>query len=50
MISILKYSGDIIMSYIEVYAIFRTRIDFTEMFEMSLDFADVKDNENMQRE
>ena len=33
----------------EVYAIFCTRIDFTNMFEMSLDFADVKHNENMSK-
>ena len=33
----------------EEYAIFCTRIDFTEMFAMSLDFADVKNNENMSK-
>ena len=33
----------------EEYAIFCTRIDFTEMFLMSLDFADVKNIENMSK-
>ena len=41
---------DIIISYIEEYAIFCTGIDFTEMFVMSLDFRDVKNNENMSTE
>ena len=31
----------------EVYAIFCTNMDFTEMFVMSLDFADVKNIEYM---
>ena len=44
MFFISKWSGDIIISYMEEYAIFCTRIDLTEMFVMSLDFADVKDN------
>ena len=30
------------------YAIFCTRIDFTKMFVMSLDLADVKNNETIQ--
>ena len=35
------------ISYMEVYAIFCTRMDFTEMFAMSLDFAEIKNIENM---
>ena len=31
----------------EEYAIFCTRIDFTDIFAMSLDFADVTNNKNM---
>ena len=31
------------------YAIFGTRIDFTNKFVMSVDFADVKNNENMSK-
>ena len=31
------------------YAIFCTRMDFTKMIVMSLDFADVKNNENMSK-
>ena len=42
-----KCSGDIIMSYMEVSAIFSSIMDFTNMFEMSLDFAEVKNIENM---
>ena len=38
---------DIILSYMEVNIIFCTLIDFTKMFVMSLDLADVKNNENM---
>ena len=37
-----KCSGDMIISYMEVYAIFCTRIDFTKMFVMSLDFEEIK--------
>ena len=45
-----KCSGDIIISYMEVCEIFCTRIDFTNNFVMSLDFADVKNNhENMSK-
>ena len=36
-------------SYREEYAIFCTRIDYTEMFEMSSDFLDVKNNESMSK-
>ena len=43
----LKNSGDILISYIEVYAIFRTIMDFKNMFVMSLDFAEIKNIENM---
>ena len=32
MFFISKCSGDIIISYVEVYAIFCTRMDFTEIF------------------
>ena len=31
----------------EVYAIFCTRMDFTNMFVMSLDFVEIKNIENM---
>ena len=31
----------------EVYAIFLARMDFTNMFVMSLDFAEIKNIENM---
>ena len=31
----------------EVYAIFCTRVDFTNMFVMSLDFVEIKNIENM---
>ena len=37
------------ISYIEVNAIFYTGIDFTKIFVMSLDFADVKNNFNMSK-
>ena len=47
MFCISKCSGDIIISYMEVYAIFCTRMDFTNMFVMSLDFAVIKNIENM---
>ena len=40
-------SGDKIISYMEVNAIFCTRMDFTKMFEMSSDFAEIKIIENM---
>ena len=33
--------------YMEVYAIFCTGIDFTNFFVMSLDFAEIKNIENM---
>ena len=35
------------MSYMEVSAIFCSRMDFTNMFEMPLDFAEIKNIENM---
>ena len=44
---ILKCSGDIIISYMEYYAIFCTRIDFRKIFVMSLNFSDVKNNKIM---
>ena len=44
-----KCSGDIIISFMEVYAIFCTRQGFTKVFAMSLDFADVKNSENMSK-
>ena len=37
------------ISYIELYAIFCTIIDFTKLFVMSLDFADVKNNFNVSK-
>ena len=40
-----KCSGDIII----LYAIFCTIMDFTNMFVMSLDFSDVKNNKNMSK-
>ena len=40
-------SGDIIISHMEVSAIFCTRMDFTNMFEISLDLAEIKNIENM---
>ena len=42
-----KCSGDIIISYMGVSAIFCKRMDFTNMIELSLDFAEIKDIENM---
>ena len=33
----------------EEYAVFCTRIDFTNIFVMSLDFADVKNNFDMSK-
>ena len=39
--------GNIVLSYMDVYAIFCTRIDFTNFFVMSLDFAKIKNIENM---
>ena len=39
-----------IISYMEEYAIFCKRIDFTEMFVVSLDFADVKTTKTCPRE
>ena len=41
-----KCSGDIIVLYIEVNAIFCTRMEFS-FFVMSLDFAEIKNIENM---
>ena len=41
------FLGDMILSYMEVYAFFCSRIDFTNFFVMSLDFADIKNIENM---
>ena len=35
------------ISYMEINAIFCTRIDFTNVFVMSLDFAEIKNIENM---
>ena len=37
------------ISFLEVYPIFCTRMDFAKLFVMSLDFADVKNNENMSK-
>ena len=42
-----KCSGGIIISYMEVSAILCTRMDFTNMFKLSLDFAEIKNIENM---
>ena len=47
MFLISKCSGDIMISYMEVSAIFCTRMDFTKMFEMSSDFAEIKHIEHM---
>ena len=47
MFFISKCSGDIIISYMEVYAIFCTRMVFKMFFVMSLDFAEIKNIENM---
>ena len=47
MFIISKCSGDIIVSYMDVYAIFCTRMEFTIYFVMSLDFAEIKNIENM---
>ena len=35
------------ISHMEVSAIFCTKMDFTNIFEMSLDFAEIKTIENM---
>ena len=35
------------MPYMEIYAIFCTRMDLTKLFVMSLDFAEIKYIENM---
>ena len=40
-----KCLGDIIISYGEVYGYIPTRMDFTRMFVMPLDFVDTKNNE-----
>ena len=37
-----KCSGGIIISFMDDYASFHTRMDFIKMFVMSLDFANVK--------
>ena len=42
-----KCSGDIMISYMEAYALFCTRMDFQKMFVMSSDFAEFKNIENM---
>ena len=42
-----KMLRDIIISYMEVYATFCTKMNFTGMFVMSLDFAEIKYIENM---
>ena len=42
-----KCSGDLIISYMEVSTIFCTRMDFTKLFEMSLDFMEIQNIENM---
>ena len=42
-----KCSGDIIISYLQVNAIFCTRMDFTNMFVRSLDFVESINIENM---
>ena len=47
MFFISKCSGDIIISYMEVYAIYCSGMDFAEMFVMSLDFAEIKNIENI---
>ena len=36
------------ISYMEAYAIFCTRMDFQKMFVMSSDFAEIKNIENME--
>ena len=36
-----------IVSFMEVYAIFCTKMDFTNVLVMSLDFAEIKNIENM---
>ena len=45
MFFISKCSGDIIISYMEVSEFFCTIMDLTNMFEMSLDFAEIKNIE-----
>ena len=47
MFFISKCSGDVMISYIEENAIFCTKKEFTKMFVMSLDFAEIKNIENM---
>ena len=43
-------SGHIIISYVEVTTQFSVyRMDFTKKIEMLVDFADVKNNENMSK-
>ena len=42
-----KCSGYIIISYMEINAILCTRMDFTKIFVMSLDFAEIKNIESM---
>ena len=47
MFFISKCSGDIIIWYMEVYAIFCTIMNFTKIFLTSLDFVEIKNIENM---
>ena len=35
------------ISYVEIYTIFCTRIEYTKIFAMSLDFVEIKNIENM---
>ena len=42
-----KCSGDIIISYAKDNEYFCTRMEFTKMFVISLDFADTKTNKNI---
>ena len=42
-----KRSGDIIISYMEIYAIYCSRMNFAKLFVMSLDFAEIKNIENI---
>ena len=47
MFFILKCSGDLMISYMEISTVFCTRMDFKKMFEMSLDFTEIRNIENM---
>ena len=40
-----KCSRDLILSYVKVYAIVCTKMDFKKLFAMSLDFADAKNSQ-----